>query len=486
MPRLFAANRMEESFPIVDILRQTPEIPPDSQWAIFLRNHDELTLETVTSEERDYMYRTYAQDPQARINLGIRRRLAPLLENDRRRIELMNALLLSLPGTPVIYYGDEIGMGDNVYLGDRNGVRTPMQWSPDRNAGFSRANPQRLYLPVNIDPQYHYEAVNVETQQQSGHSLLRWMRRAIAVRKQFKAFGSGAMELLTTDNHRVLAFLRRHGDERILVLANLSRFVQPVGLDLREFQGLTPVEMLGRSELAPVTDAARKDLSAIKLNADRLLHRTCGDVSGTKVDALWRPILECVSSQQPVVPIFTLNYDWTFEKLAIENQQRYHLTDGFELLGGNWDAERFAKMRPSRKKVNLALFKLHGSTCWLAGMKSTGSFETRTRDDFGDDYPTRPFDMVYPGHAHEMSLGKEYWDRASDPHGMQWPWLEQDPYKTIYAQLHQAAKRANISTRTLWRLVSAGHLKTIKVSKRRRIVMESELSRYLSEGLRAA
>ena len=257
MPRLFVANRMEESFPIVDILRQTPEIPPDSQWAIFLRNHDELTLETVTSEERDYMYRTYAQDPQARINLGIRRRLAPLLENDRRRIELMNALLLSLPGTPVIYYGDEIGMGDNVYLGDRNGVRTPMQWSPDRNAGFSRANPQRLYLPVNIDPQYHYEAVNVETQQQSGHSLLRWMRRAIAVRKQFKAFGSGGMELLTTDNHRVLAFLRRHGEERILVLANLSRFVQPVGLDLREFQGLTPVEMLGRSELAAMTDAVR-------------------------------------------------------------------------------------------------------------------------------------------------------------------------------------------------------------------------------------
>ena len=257
MPRLFSANRMEESFPITDILRQTPELPAASQWALFLRNHDELTLETVTSEERDYMYRVYAQDPQARINLGIRRRLAPLLENDRRRIELMNALLLSLPGTPVIYYGDEIGMGDNMYLGDRNGVRTPMQWSPDRNAGFSRANPQRLYLPVNIDPLYHYEAVNVEVQQQSGHSLLRWMRRALAVRRQFRAFGSGAMELLQTDNHRVLAFLRRHGEEKILVLANLSRFVQSVGLDLREFQGLTPVEMLGRSELAAVTGAAR-------------------------------------------------------------------------------------------------------------------------------------------------------------------------------------------------------------------------------------
>jgi hypothetical protein len=160
------------------------------------------------------------------------------------------------------------------------------------------------------------------------------------------------------------------------------------------------------SAQAPVTDAARKDLSAIKLNAERLLHRTCGDVSGAKVDALWRPILEYVGGQQPVVPIFTLNYDWTFEKLAIENQQRYHLTDGFELLGGNWDAERFAKMRTSRKKVNLALFKLHGSTCWLGGMKSMGRFESRERDDFGDDYPSRPFDMVYPGHAHEMSFGK--------------------------------------------------------------------------------
>jgi hypothetical protein len=195
---------------------------------------------------------------------------------------------------------------------------------------------------------------------------------------------------------------------------------------------------------AAVTEAADKDLSAIQLNADRLLHRTCGDVSGAKVDTLWRPILEYVAAQQPVVPIFTLNYDWTFEKLAIENQQRYHLTDGFELLGGTWDAERFAKMRLSRKKVNLALFKLHGSTCWLGGIKSMGRFEARTRDDGGDDYPERPFDMVYPGHAHEMSLGKEYWDRASDPHGIQWPWLEQDPYKTIYAHLHQAARRAKM------------------------------------------
>ncbi len=188
MPRLFMGLRMEDRHPITEILRITPSIPENCQWAMFLRNHDELTLEMVTDEERDYMYRTYAHDREMRINLGIRRRLAPLLENDRRRIELMNALLLSLPGTPVLYYGDEIGMGDNIYLGDRNGVRTPMQWSPDRNAGFSRANPQKLYLPVNIDPEYHYEALNVETQNNNSHSLLWWMKRMIAQRKQHPGF----------------------------------------------------------------------------------------------------------------------------------------------------------------------------------------------------------------------------------------------------------------------------------------------------------
>jgi len=252
MPRLFAANRMEDRFPIVEILRQTPEIAPTSQWALFLRNHDELTLEMVTSEERDYMYRVYAQDPQTRINLGIRRRLAPLLGNDRRRVELMNALLFSLPGTPVVYYGDEIGMGDNVYLGDRNGVRTPMQWSPDRNAGFSHTNPHRLYLPVNIDPEYHYEAVNVEAQQQNTHSLLRWMKRLVSVRKQFRSFGRGTMLFLHPENHRVLAFCRQYGKELVLVVANLSRFVQSVRLNLSEWKGLTPVEMLGGSELPEI------------------------------------------------------------------------------------------------------------------------------------------------------------------------------------------------------------------------------------------
>ena len=247
MPRLFMAVRMEDRFPIIDILEQTPDIPESCQWAVFLRNHDELTLEMVTDEDRDYMYRVYAAEPRARINLGIRRRLAPLLGNDRRRIELMNALLMALPGTPILYYGDEIGMGDNFYLGDRNGVRTPMQWSPDRNAGFSQANPHKLYLPVIIDPEYHYEAINVETQQGNPHSLLRWIRRLIALRKKYKAFGRGTIEFLQPENHRVLAFLRRYEDEVLLMVANLSRFVQHVELDLSEFEGVEPVELFGRT-----------------------------------------------------------------------------------------------------------------------------------------------------------------------------------------------------------------------------------------------
>jgi maltose alpha-D-glucosyltransferase/alpha-amylase len=256
MPRLFMAIRMEDRFPLLDILEQTPPIPENCQWALFLRNHDELTLEMVTDEERDYMYRVYATDPQMRLNLGIRRRLAPLLGNDRRTIELMNALLLSLPGTPVIYYGDEIGMGDNFYLGDRNGVRTPMQWSPDRNAGFSAANPQRLYLPVNIDPEYHYEAVNVEAQQQNANSLLWWMKRMIAQRKELKAFGRGSIEFLQPENRKVLAFLRKYADETILVVANLSRFAQAAELDLSECKGMTPVEVFGKSEFAPVGEGS--------------------------------------------------------------------------------------------------------------------------------------------------------------------------------------------------------------------------------------
>jgi maltose alpha-D-glucosyltransferase/alpha-amylase len=254
MPRLFMATRMEDRYPVTEILGLTPPIPENSQWAVFLRNHDELTLEMVTDEERDYMYRVYARDRDMRINLGIRRRLAPLLENDRRRIELMNALLFSLPGTPVIYYGDEIGMGDNFYLGDRNGVRTPMQWSGDRNAGFSRANPQRLYLPAIIDPEYHYEALNVETQQNNPHSLLWWMKRALAQRKQWRALGRGSIEFLYPENRRVLAFVRAYGEENVLVVANLSRFAQAAELDLARFQGMGLQELFGKSQFPPIGD----------------------------------------------------------------------------------------------------------------------------------------------------------------------------------------------------------------------------------------
>jgi len=252
MPRMFMSLQMEDRFPIIDILEQTPSIPEQCQWAMFLRNHDELTLEMVTDEERDYMYRVYATDPHARINLGIRRRLAPLLANSRRKIELLNTLLFSMPGTPIIYYGDEIGMGDNFYLGDRNGCRTPMQWSPDRNAGFSRANPQQLYLPITIDPEYHYEAVNVENQQKNLSSLLWWMRRVIAMRKNFKAFSRGSLEFLYPDNPKVLAFLRRYEDEIVLVIVNLSRFAQSAELDLSRFAGFVPMEVFSRNLFRPI------------------------------------------------------------------------------------------------------------------------------------------------------------------------------------------------------------------------------------------
>ena len=259
MPRLFMGLRMEDRFPIIDILRQTPAIPDKTQWAVFLRNHDELTLEMVTDEERDYMYRTYAHDPAMRINLGIRRRLAPLLHNNRQKMELMHGLLCSLPGSPVLYYGDEIGMGDNVYLGDRDGVRTPMQWSADRNAGFSTANPQKLYLPVIIDPEYNYETVNVAAQLDNPESLLWWVRRLIALRKRYPVFGHGSIELLSPDNHRVLAFLRRdrssgadHPSQQVLVVANLSRHPQYVELDLSEFRGMRPIELFGQTSFPPI------------------------------------------------------------------------------------------------------------------------------------------------------------------------------------------------------------------------------------------
>src|SRR5262249_14678191 len=253
MPRMFMSVQLEDSFPLVDILRQTPSIPGNCQWATFLRNHDELTLEMVTDEDRDYMYRVYADDPNARINLGIRRRLAPLVKG-RRKIELMNGLLMSLPGTPVIYYGDEIGMGDNIYLGDRDGVRTPMQWSADRNAGFSRANPQKLYLPIITDPEYHYEATNVQAQQSNASSLLWWTKRLIALRKEYDVLGTGNIDFLYPENNKILAFVRSDGRRKVLVVINLSRFAQGAELDLSAHAGDIPVEMFGCTPFPPIMD----------------------------------------------------------------------------------------------------------------------------------------------------------------------------------------------------------------------------------------
>jgi maltose alpha-D-glucosyltransferase/alpha-amylase len=252
MPRMYMAIAQEDRHPIVEILEQTPDIPDVCQWAIFLRNHDELTLEMVTSRERDYMYQAYAADPRARLNLGIRRRLAPLMDNDPERIKLMNSLLLSMPGSPIIYYGDEIGMGDNFFLGDRNGVRTPMQWSPDRNAGFSRADPQQLYLPPIMDPIYGYEAVNVEAQTRDRSSLLSWMKRMLQVRKSSHAFGRGALRLIRPGNRKVLVYLRQYADESVLCVANLSRSAQPVEIDLAEHKGAVPIELLGRTPFPPI------------------------------------------------------------------------------------------------------------------------------------------------------------------------------------------------------------------------------------------
>ncbi len=246
MPRLFMAVRRESRFPISEILAQTPEIPENCQWGIFLRNHDELTLEMVTDEERDYMYAEYAKDPRMKANIGIRRRLATLLENDRNQLELFSALLLSLPGSPVLYYGDEIGMGDNIWLGDRDGVRTPMQWTPDRNAGFSSADPQRLHLPVVADPVYGYQVTNVEAQLRSTTSLLHWTRRMIEIRKQHPTFGMGSHCEVGSRNPTVLCYTREFGDDIVLCVNNLSRFPQPVELDLRRFEGWTPVELTGR------------------------------------------------------------------------------------------------------------------------------------------------------------------------------------------------------------------------------------------------
>ncbi len=252
MPRIYMALRREDRTPIVDIIAQLPEIPDPCQWCLFLRNHDELTLEMVTDEERDYMYTEYAKDPRMKINLGIRRRLAPLVDNGRRRMELLNGLLFTLPGSPIIYYGDEIGMGDNFYLGDRNGVRTPMQWSGDRNAGFSRADAARLYSPVIADPVYGYQAINVEAQLRNPSSLLNWMKRLIRLRKNYPVFGRGAIEFFHPTNNKVLVYVRKDERQTVLVVNNLSRFVQPAELDLHQYAGWTPVEIFGETRFPAI------------------------------------------------------------------------------------------------------------------------------------------------------------------------------------------------------------------------------------------
>ncbi|MFL6216513.1 MAG: maltose alpha-D-glucosyltransferase [Blastocatellia bacterium] len=254
MPRLFMAIRQEDRRPIVEILERTPAIPRNCQWGMFLRNHDELTLEMVTDEERDYLYTEYAKSAKMRLNLGIRRRLAPLLDNGRRRIELMHGLLFGLPGSPFLYYGDEIGMGDNIYLGDRDGVRTPMQWSADRNAGFSRADFAQLYFPVIMDPVYGFQSVNVESQQRYESSLLNWMKQVIHVRKQHKVFGCGAMQFIKPENRRVLAFTLTYEDETVLCVYNLARSAQPVRLDLADYQGRVPIEMMDRTPFPAITN----------------------------------------------------------------------------------------------------------------------------------------------------------------------------------------------------------------------------------------
>jgi maltose alpha-D-glucosyltransferase/alpha-amylase len=254
MPRIFLAVRHGDRRPITDIFVHTPEIPPAAQWCLFLRNHDELTLEMVSDEERRHLYYAYGSDPRMRLNLGIRRRLAPLLENDRRKIELLTSLLFTLPGSPILYYGDELGMGDNIYLGDRNGVRTPMQWTGDRNAGFSRADTARLYLPLIVDAVYGYQSINVEAQQRTPSSLLNWMKRLIEVRRKTRVFGRGTLHFLRPANESVLAHVREHEGEILVAVHNLAGSAQPVELDLKAWRGYTPVEMLGDTRFPTIGD----------------------------------------------------------------------------------------------------------------------------------------------------------------------------------------------------------------------------------------
>jgi maltose alpha-D-glucosyltransferase / alpha-amylase len=366
MPRIYMAIAQEDRFPITDILRQTPDIPANCQWALFLRNHDELTLEMVTDVERDYLWSTYATDPRARINLGIRRRLASLMDNDRRKIELMNSLLLSFPGTPLIYYGDEIGMGDNIYLGDRNGVRTPMQWTPDRNGGFSRCDPARLYLPMIMDPVYGYEAVNVEAQSRSLASLLSWTKRLISVRKSSKVFGRGSLSFIRPANRAVLVYIRQYESEVVLCVANLSRSAQAAEIDLAPWRGRVPFELLGRTNFPPIGDVPyivtlgpygffwfllrEPDASTVEVP------RTWAEFETLVVTDGWKSLLQGRSKsvlEREVLPAFLASRRWYAER---GNSPTTHIVDAISIgAGGSDSAIALLEAKGKRETANYLL-----------------------------------------------------------------------------------------------------------------------------------
>jgi maltose alpha-D-glucosyltransferase / alpha-amylase len=366
MPRIYMAIAQEDRFPITDILRQTPDIPVNCQWALFLRNHDELTLEMVTDVERDYLWSTYATDPRARINLGIRRRLASLMDNDRRKIELMNSLLMSFPGTPLIYYGDEIGMGDNIYLGDRNGVRTPMQWTPDRNGGFSRCDPARLYLPMIMDPVYGYEAVNVEAQSRSLASLLSWTKRLISVRKSSKVFGRGSLSFIRPANRAVLVYIRQYESEVVLCVANLSRSAQAAEIDLAPWRGRVPFELLGRTNFPPIGDVPyivtlgpygffwfllrEPDTSTVEVP------RTWAEFETLVVTDGWKSLLQGRSKsvlEREVLPAFLASRRWYAER---GNSPTTHIVDAISIgAGGSDSAIALLEAKGKRETANYLL-----------------------------------------------------------------------------------------------------------------------------------
>jgi maltose alpha-D-glucosyltransferase / alpha-amylase len=366
MPRIYMAIAQEDRFPITDILRQTPDIPVNCQWALFLRNHDELTLEMVTDVERDYLWSTYATDPRARINLGIRRRLASLMDNDRRKIELMNSLLMSFPGTPLIYYGDEIGMGDNIYLGDRNGVRTPMQWTPDRNGGFSRCDPARLYLPMIMDPVYGYEAVNVEAQSRSLASLLSWTKRLISVRKSSKVFGRGSLSFIRPANRAVLVYIRQYESEVVLCVANLSRSAQAAEIDLAPWRGRVPFELLGRTNFPPIGDVPyivtlgpygffwfllrEPDASTVEVP------RTWAEFETLVVTDGWKSLLQGRSKsvlEREVLPAFLASRRWYAER---GNSPTTHIVDAISIgAGGSDSAIALLEAKGKRETTNYLL-----------------------------------------------------------------------------------------------------------------------------------